>query len=169
MIPCGTWQAAHQSLRGVRKNGRVVNLYCPRAGGEVGRQRFVVGKSEVTSDYVLGRLLRKVGLRIGWGDEGRVGRRGRERALGDAFFGAQKHRAENGNEELAAFLSEGIAKRAVCGVGRDGLHRGDRQTGHVWSIWFRSDDKRKGWKVLVRLERVLGHRPRRCHLDVSFR
>jgi hypothetical protein len=75
----------------------------------------------MTSNYVLGCFLREVGLRIGWGDEGRVGRRGREGALGDTFFGAVKHRAENGNEELPALLSEGIAKRAVCSVGRDGL------------------------------------------------
>jgi hypothetical protein len=80
-----------------------------------------MGKSEMTSDYVLGCFLRKVGLRIGWGDEGRVGRRGREGALRDTFFGALKHRAENGNEKLSAFLSEGIAKRAICSVGRDGL------------------------------------------------
>lgn len=80
-----------------------------------------MGKGEMASNYVLGCFLRKVGLRIGWGNEGRVGRRGRERALRDTFFGAMKHRAENGNEELSALLSEGIAKRAVCSAGRDGL------------------------------------------------
>jgi len=80
----------------------------------------------MTSNYVLGCFLREVGLRIGWGDEGRVGRRGREGALRDAFFGAMKHRAENGNEQFPAFLSEGIAKRAVCSVGWDGLQT-DRQ------------------------------------------
>lgn len=134
MIPRRTWQAAHHGLPviipsdGVRwgKNKQVVNLYCPCGGREVGRQRFVMAKSKVTSDYVLGCFLRKVGLRIGWGDKGRVGRRGRERALGDTFFGTMKHRAENGNEELATFLSEGIAKRAVCNVGWDGLQI-DRQ------------------------------------------
>lgn len=82
----------------------------------------------MTSDYFLGCFLREVGLRIGWGDEWRVGRRGRERALGHTFFGAMKHRAENGNEKLPAFLSEGIAKRAVCSVGRDRLQTDtDRQ------------------------------------------
>jgi len=74
----------------------------------------------MTSNYVLGCFLREVGLRIGWGDEGRVGRRGREGALRNTLFGTMKHRAENGNEELPAFLSEGIAKRAVCSVRRDG-------------------------------------------------
>ena len=81
----------------------------------------------MTSDDVLGCFLREVGLRIGCDDEGRMGCRGRERALRDTFFGAMKHRAEDGNEELPAFLSEGIAKRAVCSVGRDGLQM-DRQT-----------------------------------------
>ena len=80
-----------------------------------------MGKSEMTSNYLLGCFLREVGLRIGWGDEGRVGRRGREGALSDTLFGTMKHRAENGDEELPAFLSEGIAKRAVCSVGWDGL------------------------------------------------
>jgi hypothetical protein len=75
----------------------------------------------MTSNYVLGCFLRELGLRIGWGDEGRVGRCGREEALRDTFFGAMKHRTENGNEELPAFLGKGIAKRAVCSVGRDGL------------------------------------------------
>jgi hypothetical protein len=80
-----------------------------------------MGKSEVTSNYVLGCFLRKVGLRIDWGDEGCVGRRGRERALRDTLFNVMKHSAENGNEELPACLSEGIAKWAVCCVGWDGL------------------------------------------------
>ena len=75
----------------------------------------------MTSNYVLGSFLREVGLRIGWGNEGCVGRRGREGALRETFFGAMEHRTENGDEELPAFLSEGIAKRAVCSVGRDGL------------------------------------------------
>jgi hypothetical protein len=87
-----------------------------------------MGKSEMASNYVLCCFLREVGLRIGWGDEVGVGRRGREGALRDMFFGALKHRAENGNEELPAFLSKGIAKRAICRVGRDGLQM-DGQAG----------------------------------------
>ena len=75
----------------------------------------------MTSNYVLGCFLREVGLRVGWCNEGCVGRRGREGALRETFFGAMEHRTENGDEELPAFLSEGIAKRAVCSVGRDGL------------------------------------------------
>jgi hypothetical protein len=93
----------------------------------------------MTSNYILGCFLRKVGLRIGWSDEGRVGHRGREGALRDALFDAMKHRAENGNEELPAFLSEGIAKRAVCCVGRDGL-----QT-----------DRRARLSMLIRQEKTL--------------
>lgn len=75
----------------------------------------------MTSNYVLSRFLRKVGLRIGRGDEGRVGCYEPDGPLRDTFFGALKHKAENGNEELSAFLSEGIAKRAVRSVWRDGL------------------------------------------------
>jgi hypothetical protein len=56
-----------------------------------------------------------------------------------------KHRAENGNEELPAFLSEGIANRAVCGVGRDGLQT-DRQTGAFEYV----DQTRENFEELVR-------------------
>jgi len=80
-----------------------------------------MGKSEMTSNYVLGCFLRKVGLQMGRGDEGGGGHRGGEGALRDTLFDAMKYRAENGNEELPACLSEGIAERAVCSVGRDGL------------------------------------------------
>jgi len=80
-----------------------------------------MGKCEVTPDDVLGGFPREVGLRIGWGDEGGVWRRGREGGLGDTPFGAAKDGAENGNEELPALVGEGIAKRAVCNAGWDGL------------------------------------------------
>jgi len=49
----------------------------------------------MTLDYVLGCFLREVGLRIDWGDEGRVGCSGCEWALRDTLFGALEHRAEN--------------------------------------------------------------------------
>jgi hypothetical protein len=111
MIPRGTWLAADRSLPAIpgvsvrgRENVWVVNLYRPRGGGEVGRQRFVMGKCEMTPDYVLGGFTRKVGLRIGWGDEGCVWRRGREGVLRDTLFGAAKDGAENGNEELPALV-----------------------------------------------------------------
>ena len=82
-------------------------------------------------DYVLSGFLRKVGLRIGWGDEGRVWRRGCQGVLGDARFGAAKDGAENGNEELTALMGEGITKRAVCNAGWDGL-QADRMGRKRW-------------------------------------
>jgi hypothetical protein len=80
-----------------------------------------MGECEMTPDYVLGSFLRKVGLRIGWGDEGGVWHRGREGALRDTLFSAAKDGAEDGNEELPALVGEGIAKRAICNAGWDGL------------------------------------------------
>ena len=70
---------------------------------------------------VLRRLPRKVGLRVDWRDEGRVRRDGRERVLGRASFGAAEEGAEDGDEEVAAFLREDVPERGVCDVGRDGL------------------------------------------------
>ena len=87
-------------------------------------------------DYVFGGFELKVGLRIGWGDEGRVWRHGRQGVLRDALFGAAKDGAENGNEELTTLAGEGIAKWAVCTIGWDRL-RADRT-------------RRKGW-MQVRL------------------
>jgi hypothetical protein len=97
-------------------------------------------------DYVLGGFQRKVGLRIGRGDEGRVWSRGRQGTLRDALFGAAKDGAENGNEELTTLVGEGIAKWAVCNVGWDRL-QADRT-------------RRKGWMEerlmsLVRREKTL--------------
>jgi hypothetical protein len=83
----------------------------------------------MTPDYVFGGFPRKVGSRIGWGDEGCVWRRGREGVLRDTRFGGAKDGAEDRNEKFPAFLSEGITKRTVCTAGRDGLHR---QTGTGW-------------------------------------
>jgi hypothetical protein len=76
-----------------------------------------MGEGEMAPDYALGSFLRKVGLRIGWGDEGRVWRRGRQGTLGDTVFGAAKDGTENGNEELTALVGECIAKVAVCSAG----------------------------------------------------
>jgi hypothetical protein len=73
----------------------------------------------MTPDYVLRRFPRKVGLRIGRGDERRVRRCGREGALGDAAFGAAQEGAKNRNEEVAAFLGEGIAEGAEGDAGWD--------------------------------------------------
>jgi hypothetical protein len=72
----------------------------------------VVGKCEVAPDDLLRGFECKVGLRVGWCDKGCVGRRGRERGLRGARFGAVEHGAENGDEKLATFLSEGVAKRS---------------------------------------------------------
>jgi hypothetical protein len=84
-----------------------------------------MGEREMTPDHVLCGFLAKVGLRIGWGDEGRVWGRGREGALRDTLFGAAEDGAEDGDEEVPAFLGEGIAKGAVCDAGWDGLQGKD--------------------------------------------
>jgi hypothetical protein len=63
----------------------------------------------MTSDDVLCGFASKIGLRIGWGDERGVWGRGRERALWEARFGAGQDGAENGNEEISAFLGESVA------------------------------------------------------------
>jgi hypothetical protein len=109
------WPAANNSM-GIpstrRENGWAVDLHCSRREGEVGCQWLVVGECEVAPDDVLRGFERKVGLRVGWSNKGCVWRRGLERALRGTRFGAVEHRAENGDEKLAAFLGEGIAKRA---------------------------------------------------------
>jgi hypothetical protein len=73
----------------------------------------------MTPDYVLRRFPRKVGLRIGRGDERRVRRCGREGALGDAAFGAPQEGAKNRNEEVTAFPGEGIAEGGEGDAGWD--------------------------------------------------
>ena len=104
-----------------RENGRVVDLHRSRCGGEIGCQRLVVGKCEVAPDDLLCGFERKVRLRVGWGDKGCVWRRGRERCLRGTRFGAVEHGAEDGDEKLATFLSEGVAKRSEGNSWRDGL------------------------------------------------
>ena len=165
MIPCGARLPAHQRAHipnGGRQNGRVVQLHRPRRGGQKSRQRLVVRERAMAPHDVLRRLPRKVGLRIGWGDEGRVWRAGRERVLGHAGFGAAKEGAEDGDEEVAAFLREDVSKRGVPDVGRDRLQCGAQR--------HKSESGREGGgKYIVRWGRVREHRPRQCHLDVSFR
>jgi hypothetical protein len=105
-----------------------------------------MGKGVMAPDYVLGGFEIKVGLRISWGNEGRVWRHGRQGGLWDALFGAAKDGAENGNEELTTLVGEGIAKWAVFTVGWDRL-QADRT-------------RRKGWMQgrlmsLVRREKTL--------------
>ena len=90
-----------------------------------------MGKGVMPPDYVFGGFELKVGLRIGWGDEGRVWRHGRQGVLRDALFGAAKDGAENGNEELTALVGEGITKGAVCNVGWDRL-QADRAGRKRW-------------------------------------
>jgi len=145
MIPRGAWPPANHSARiasaGRRdKDRRVVHLHRPRRGGEVGRERLVVGERAVAPNDVLGRLARKVGLRIGRGDEGRVWRGGRERVLGNALFGAAEEGAQDRDEELAAFLREDVAKGGVRDVGRDGLTVGPPR------FFFLSSARQRGGK-----------------------
>ena len=81
----------------------------------------MVRERAVPPHDVLRRLPRKVGLRVGWRDEGRVRRAGRERVLGRASFGGAEEGAQDGDEEVAAFLREDVPERGVRDVGRDGL------------------------------------------------
>ena len=115
----------HQSARisdaAGRQNGRVVQLHRPRRGGQESRERFVMRERAMASHDVLRRLERKVGLRIGRCDEGRMWRVGRERVLAHACFGAVKDGTEDGDEEVTAFLCEDVPERGVPDVGRDGL------------------------------------------------
>ena len=115
-----------------------------------------MGEGEMAPDYALGGFLRKVGLRIGWGDEGRVWRRGRQGTLGDVLFGAAKDGAENEDEELTALVGEGIAKVAVCSTGWDGL-QADSPGRKIWMEGRLSTFglARKRWKV-----RTIGTLPR---------
>jgi len=162
MIACGTWLATNSSPHagGARwEHGRVVYLHRPRRGGQISRQWLVMGKREVAPNYVLRGFPRKIGLRIGWGDEWRVGCGGRERALGYARFCAAQDRAENRNEEIAALLSEDISERAI----------GDARWDRLYRQACLSTSNAEYSRDSVRWERVREHRPRQCHRDVSFR
>ena len=124
MVLGRAWPAANDGMRVPstgRENGRVVDLHRSLRAGEISCQRLVVGKCEVTPDDLLRGFERKVGLRVGWGDKMRVGGRGRERGLRGTRFGAVEHGAENGDEKVAAFMSEGVAKRSEGNPCRDCL------------------------------------------------
>ena len=115
MVLGRAWPAANDGM-GVpstgRENGRVVDLHRSLRGGEIGCQRLVVGKCEVAPDDLLRGFERKVGLRVGWSDKRCVGGRGYESGLRGTRFGAVEYGAENGDEKVAAFMSEGVAKRS---------------------------------------------------------
>lgn len=104
MIPRGARPVTHHGARLGRENGRAVQLHRSRRGGQERRQRLVVRERAMASDDVLRRFARKVGLRVGCGDERRVWGVGRERGLGDAPVGVGLHGAEDGDEEVSAFL-----------------------------------------------------------------
>ena len=156
MIPRGARPLpAHQSARvsdAGRQNGRVVQLHRPRRGGQASRERLVMRERAMAPHDLLRRLPRKVGLRIGWGDEGRVGRVGRERALGHAVFGAAEDGTEDGEEEVAAFLREDVPEGGVLDSGRDGLQ---------CACFFPENQKSEGGGGnYSRGSRTMGTRPR---------
>jgi hypothetical protein len=99
VIPRGAWPIVNDpnagSAGGKDEDGRVVHLHRSGRGGHVGRQWLVMRERAMASYDVVGCLAREIGLRVGGGDEGRVGRGGRERVLGHARFGVGEDGAED--------------------------------------------------------------------------
>jgi len=60
--------------------------------------------STVAPNDILGCLACKLGLQIGWRDEGCVWHSRHEQALGHVLFSATKEGAQDGNKELSTFL-----------------------------------------------------------------